>query len=95
MGFDSPDANTYSALISELPRFGHLQKAVELAEEACTTLGATACGRDRRALEPIALQQLFRSMKQEGVLHDLGVGRPPEPDGMVRGGRRHWISIRI
>merc|ERR1719512_710448 len=30
--FDGPDANTYSALLSGLPRFGYVRKAVQLAE---------------------------------------------------------------
>merc|ERR1740121_3323181 len=71
--FDGPDANTYSALISGLPRHGFTRKAVQLAEEACMVLSTTAYGQDRRPLAPNALKQLFRALRQEGSLHELGL----------------------
>merc|ERR1719330_18865 len=71
--FDGPDTNTYSALISGLPRHGLVRKAVQLTEEACDLLSAVAYGQDRRPLAPNALKQLFRSLKQEGLLQELGL----------------------
>jgi len=71
--FDGPDANTYSAMISGLPRHGYLQRAVQLAEEACVALRATARGQDRRTLAPNALQQLFRALKNQGLLEEHGL----------------------
>merc|ERR1712194_117215 len=71
--FDGPDANTYSAMISGLSRHGYLQRAVQLAGEACVALRATARGQDRRTLAPTALQQLFRALKSEGLLEEHGL----------------------
>jgi len=71
--FDGPDANTYSALISGLPRHGMLHKAVALASEACDVLGNLAHGQDRRPLAQNALQQLFKAMANEGLTQELGV----------------------
>jgi len=71
--FDGPDANTYSAMISGMSRHGYLQRAVQVAEEACVALRATARGQDRRSLAPNALQQLFRALKSEGLLEEHGL----------------------
>merc|ERR1740123_2409013 len=90
--FDGPDANTYSALISGLPRHGLVREAARLAAEACTMLAASSCGQDRRPLAPNALQQLFRALKQAGLLEELG--RPLE--GRLRGAGMkvdaQWLS---
>jgi len=71
--FDGPDTNTYSALISGLPRHGLVRKAVELTDEACRMLFNSASGQDRRPLAANALRQLYRSLKQEGLLQELGI----------------------
>jgi len=70
--FDGPDTNTYSALISGLPRHGLVRKAVELTEEACRMMAASGHQQDRRPLAANALRQLYRSLKQEGLLQELG-----------------------
>jgi len=69
--FDGPDANTYSALISGLPRHGFLTKAVTIAEEACVVLKAKP-GHDKQPLAPNALWQLFRALRNERLLDELG-----------------------
>jgi len=71
--FDGPDTNTYSALISGLPRYGLLRRAVALTEEACGVMETTNIGQDRRPLAANALRQLYRSLKQEGLMQELGV----------------------
>lgn len=69
--FDGPDVNTYSALISGLPRYGYLRRAVEIAGEACRMVSAGQ-GQDRKGLAPNALQQLFRAIRNEGLMQELG-----------------------
>lgn len=90
--FDGPDSNTYSALISGLPRHGMTRKAAKIAEEGCTTLAATRYGRDRRPLAPNALQQLYTALRQEGLLEELGV---PLADKLRRAGMTvdaRWLN---
>merc|ERR1740121_3554088 len=73
-GFDGPDINTYSALISGIGNYGYVRKAVEIAEQACGMLAKSAHGQDRRGgIAPNALRQLFRHLKQEGLMQELGL----------------------
>merc|ERR1719491_1639402 len=90
--FDGPDANTYSALISGLPRHGLARKAVQIAEEACIVLSSTTRGQDRRPLAPNALQQLFRALKQEGLFHELGLPLAQKLRSAGMRVERQWLA---
>jgi len=89
--FDGPDANTYSALISGLPRHGYLRKAVELAEEACNRLN-TQPGQDKRLLAPNALMQLFRALRNERLLSEVGPGLATRLRGAGMSVDDRWLS---
>jgi len=89
--FDGPDNNTYSALISGLPRHGYLRKAVELTEEACACLN-TRPGQDKRLLAPNALMQLFRALRNERLLHELAPSLAAKLRGAGMPVEERWLT---
>jgi len=58
--FDGPDANTYSAMLCGLAKYGYLREAAGIASEACLVL--------RQAIDSSALQQLFRALRADKSL---------------------------
>jgi len=80
--FDGPDANTYGAMICGLAKHGYLREATSIAEEACVALRASY---DRKMVSSSALMQLFRALKAEGTLGEVGpaLGAKLRAAGMV------------
>eukprot|EP00429_Kryptoperidinium_foliaceum_P016908 CAMPEP_0176036924 /NCGR_PEP_ID=MMETSP0120_2-20121206/18289_1 /TAXON_ID=160619 /ORGANISM="Kryptoperidinium foliaceum, Strain CCMP 1326" /LENGTH=894 /DNA_ID=CAMNT_0017370311 /DNA_START=132 /DNA_END=2816 /DNA_ORIENTATION=+ len=68
--FDGPDANAYGAMICGLAKHGYSREAARIAEEACTTLRSKY---DKQSLHPSALRQLYRALRNEGLLKDVGM----------------------
>jgi len=67
------DVKAYGALLSGCIRHGHLQEAVEVVEEAYG-LNTQASRLPRgESLERERLEQLFRSLSQQGLMEKLGV----------------------
>jgi len=89
-GFEGPDANTYGAMICGMAKHGYLHEAVEIAEEACVALRSAY---DRKTIAPSVFMQLFRALRANGSLQEVGPGLSAKLREAGMAVDEHWLKL--